>query len=212
MARLGTRLGLAACLAALLGADTAQAQPMWQQNQNFDAQFAARLGALQQQNAGGMQQVWQNYLQQFGPQLREGYRAHLAAGNMPPMSFEQFARWNMMTANGTDLGGAARAQNDWFRGQQGAHQTITGAYDRNNEAWRQRSEREMAAVDRWDRGAIQGNAPYVDPRTGATRWLPYAPQPGQIVTQGGSSYVQDRTGTYQQWQGNRWQSMDDADE
>jgi len=52
--------------------------------------------------------------------------------------------------------------------------------------------------------AIRGNAPYIDPGTGQTRWLPYAPQPSQPFNSGGETYVQGR---YFRRHGNAWLPM-----
>lgn len=81
---------LVACLSLSALADGAPAQGLADQNMAFDRQFDARLQQLQQQNALARQQLWQSYLQQNGPWLRQAYQSYMASGAMP-VTFEQFA-------------------------------------------------------------------------------------------------------------------------
>lgn len=50
--------------------------------------------------------------------------------------------------------------------------TVDQMYGGYNDAWWQNSQRQMDAVERWDQGAIRGNAPYVD-SSGNGYYLPY---------------------------------------
>lgn len=206
-ARFLTIVAAAVALAAL--ATNAQAQSLqglMQQNMEFDRQFDQRLGQLQQQNAQSQQQLWQSYLQQNGPWLHQQYDAYRAAGQMP-YTFEQFAYYMLTTANGTNVQGALDAQNDRFRRQQDAARTRQEGYDDYNAGARRNSEATDRTLNNYDQQAVRGNAPYVDPSTGGTRWLPYSQTPGQVFNDGRNSYVQDRQGTYYQWQGNGWVEM-----
>ncbi len=184
-------------------------QDMVQQNIQFDNAMNQRLMQLQQQNAAYGQQIWQSYLEQFGPQLREEYQKYVAAGN-PPVTFEQFAYWNLVTAHGTDIAGAMREQQQQFDGMQRAHQTQMQGFDDYNAAMQRNSQATETAVDNYTRQAVQGNAPYIDPGSGATLWLPSSLPAGQVYSYGGNSYAQDPTGTYYQWQGNAWVRMNAA--
>lgn len=197
---------IVACLGVSVVAAGARAQSLMQQNMEFDRQFDRQLGQLQQQNAQSQQQLWQSYLQQNGPWLRQQYQAYLASGQMP-VTFEQFAYYMLMTANGTNVQGALQAQRDQFRGQQDAARTRQEGYDDYRRGMQRNSEATDRTLNNYSQQAIRGNAPYVDPQTGGTLWLPYGQQPGQVYTYGGNRYVQDQQGTYYQWQGNGWAMM-----
>ena len=199
------KLTLAAAAIILpLTAGGAKAQNLMsiaQANMAFDARMNAQLQAMQRANAAYGQQIWQNYMQQFGPQLRAEYNQL-----RPPMTFEQFAYYNLVTAHGTNVQGALDAQKQQFAGLQAAHNTQMAGFNSYNAAMAKNSAATTAAVDRWDRIAVQGNAPYVTPQ-GNTVWLPYSQPAGQPVNLGGTTYAQNQAGTYYQLQGNWWTSM-----
>src|SRR5205085_11910295 len=103
-----TLTAVALGIAAAASASTASAQGLAgiaAANANFDAQFNARLGAMQQQTNANIQAIWMNHLQVNGPRLRAQYQQMLAAGQRH-MTFEQFAYWDLMSASGTNNAGA----------------------------------------------------------------------------------------------------------
>jgi hypothetical protein len=208
----GRLAAMVAAVALLAGTGEARAQNLMgiaQQNMMFDYQMNQQLMRLQQQNAAYGQQIWNSYLQQFGPQLRQEYQQYMAAGN-PPVSFEQFAYWMLITANGTNVQGALQQQQQNFNGMQQAYRTQQQGFADYNAGWQRNSQATTNAIENYDRRAVQGLAPYADPNTGETRWLPYSQPAGQVYTSGGNSWVQDQAGTYYQWQGNSWVRMDPA--
>lgn len=173
---------------------------------DFDTCMQGFVAQQQNQLAMAQQQLFQTYIAQNRDWLDRNYAAHRAAGG--PMSFEQFATWGMMTANGTNLDGARQAQENWFQGQQGAYGTVQQGNADYNAGSRANSDRTDRALQRYDEGAIRGNAPYIDPNSGETRWLPYAAQPGQPFNSGGEAYLRAPNGTYYQRQGNAWIPME----
>ena len=56
-------------------------------------------------------------------------------------------------------------------------------------------------------GAIRGNAPYADPQTGQTRWLPDSAPVNQPFNMGGDVYVRTPDGSFYQRQDNGWVAM-----
>lgn len=173
--------------------------------QTFDQRMSQILGAAIQQNADSQARIWQYHLQVNGPRLRAQY-AQLKK-NGYPFSFADFAYWDMMTAGGTNIAGAQRAQQDRFEGWQGAHRTVqSGGQDYIN-GLAENSRRTTAAVENYSNGAILGISPYINPGTGATQMLPYYSPPGQVFNSGGNYYYQDQSGTYHQWVGNSWTQM-----
>ncbi len=192
-----------ASLVLLLGG-TAQAQNCLGRP-DFDMCMQNFLAQRQNQLAMSQQQLFQTYIAQNRDWLARNYAAHRAAGGT--MSFEQFAYWGLMTANGTNVQGALQAQQDWFRGQQRAHETVQQGHADYNAGSRANSEATDRALHDYNEGAIRGNAPYVDPNSGETRWLPYAAQPGQPFNWGGEVYVRAPDGGYYQRQGNAWVQM-----
>ena len=191
---------------SLLGTNGAKAQDLsgiMRQNMEFDAAMGARLGALQAQNAAGQQALWQNYLRQNGPWLQQQYAA---TGASRQMSFEQFAYYNMMTANGTNVAGGLQAQRDQFEGGQQAARTQREGGQIAIDAMRENGRRQSEAVGNWTQGAINGNAQYINPQTGTPQWMLHH-APGQVRNHGGASYVQTPNGQYYQQQGNYWVPM-----
>lgn len=173
---------------------------------DFDACIQGFVAQQQNQLAMQQQQLFQAYIAQNRDWLQSNYAAHRAGGGQ--LSFEQFAYWGMMTANGTNLEGANQAQRNWFEGQQRAQGTVQQGYDDYNAGNRANSDAMDRSFQRYDEGAIRGNAPYIDPNSGETRWLPYAVQPGQPFNSGGEVYVRAPNGTYYQRQGNAWVPME----
>ncbi len=196
------KIGLACCaaLAAALLAHDAQAQNCLGRP-DFDACMAAPLAAAQQRNALAQQQLFQGYLQQFGPWLKEQYTHYQG-----PMSFMQFAYWNMMTANGTNIQGAIDNQRRVFEGNQRAANTLRQGGEDYIAGIRDNSRRNDAAVEQFDRGAIRGAVPQIDPQTGQSVDLPYAQPYNQPFRSGGDVYVQNQSGYYK-WNGSAWQPM-----
>lgn len=169
--------------------------------QSFTANNQARLAQSQQQ-------LFQQYIQSNGPWLQRAYAEHRAARGQ--MTFQQFAYWGLMTANGTNLAGAAQAQRDWFAGQQGAQETVQQGNRDYRQGMYDNSRRTSDTAQRYDNGAVRGVAPYIDPQTGQAVMLPYGSQPGQPFNSGGNTYVQDQQGNYRQWMGNGWAPMTPA--
>lgn len=166
--------------------------------QSFTAGNQARLAQSQQR-------LFEQYVQSNGPWLQQNYAAHRAQGGQ--MSFQQFAYWGLMTANGSNIAGAAQAQRDAFEGGQRADRIIQQGNDSYNRGAAENSARTGRAVEGWTNGAIRGVAPYVDPRSGQVVQLPYARLPGTPFQSGGQTYIQDQAGTYRQWTGNGWVTM-----
>jgi len=159
----------------------------------------------QGQLAQSQQMMFQAYIAQNQEWLQRNYAIHRANGG--PMSFEQFAYWGMMTANGTNLQGAAQAQRDWYEGRQRAQDTVQQGYDSYNRGSRANSEATSETMRRSTEGAVRGNAPYVDPQTGETRWLPYSAPVNQPFRLGGEVYVRAQNGAFYQRQSNGWMEM-----
>ncbi len=199
LGRYGAVVGILASFAA---AAPAQAQASCVGRPDFDACMAAILQGQQARVAASQQAIFQQYLAAYGPWLRQQYATYRAQGG--PMSFEQFAYWNLMTANGTNVQGALDAQRQQFEANQRAHATVQQGYDAYNQQWWQNQQRQSAAVGRYTTEAIRGQAPYVDPRTGQSVLLPMNAAPGQPFNWGGEIYVRDNTGAFYHRQGNGW--------
>lgn len=203
-----TLAALAAFSALALTAAPAQAQSLWAQNMAFDQQQAAILGNMQRQNNNAMQQIWQQHLQVNGPRLQQQYRQMLASGNRG-MTYEQFAYWDLMTAGGTNVQGAADAQRRQFEGLQAANRTVQAGNASYNAGMADNSRRQSEAVANYSNQAIRGVGPYVDSRTGITQMLPHSLPAGQIYRDGNNNaYAQDNQGVYHRWTGNAWVRMD----
>jgi len=172
---------------------------------DFDACMQGFVMQQQQQNAQQQQMLFQSYIAQNRDWLQRNYAIHRANGG--PMSFEQFAYWGLMTANGTNLQGAAQAQRDWYEGRQRAQDTIQQGNDSYNAGSRANSESTSRTMQRSTEGAVRGNAPYMDPQTGQTRWLPYNAPVNQPFNMGGEVYVRAPNGSFYQRQGNGWMEM-----
>ncbi|MDQ6621587.1 MAG: hypothetical protein M3Z31_18160 [Pseudomonadota bacterium] len=197
---MGTRLRLLVML--VMGATTLSCHA---QNclgrPDFDKCMASSLARSQASLSAQQRQTWNNYLRQYGPWLREQYKQYRG-----PMTFEQFAYWNLMTANGTNVGGAVQAQQNWFNGQQKAYGTV----QQGNEIYRQgmydNSNRTSRTAERYNQGAVRGNTAQVDPRTGQTSWLPYNAPYNQAFTYNGQNYWRNERG-YSVWDNGNWVLM-----
>jgi len=190
---------------SMLAVVFAIAVPVQAQNCVGRPDFDQCMQNILMQNQANLQaqqlQLWNNYLRTYGPWLRQQYAQYRG-----PMTFEQFAYWNLMTANGTNVQGALQAQQDWFKGQQQAYGTV----QQGNEIYRQgmydNSRRTDATLERYDQGAIRGNTAQVDPRTGQTTWLPYNVPNNSGFTYNGQYYWRNEKG-YFVWDGSNWSLM-----
>ncbi len=188
--------------ALILGSPT-QAQDCLGQP-DFDACMANFVGAAQARSIAAQQQIFQTYLQTYGPWLQQQYAQ---SPNRDSMSFEQFAYWEMMTANGTNIGGAMQAQHDQFVGNQRANDTVQQGNSDYNQGAAANSDATTNTLDNYDQGAVRGNSGQVDPQTGETQQLPYVDQPdNQPFSSGGQTYIHNQNG-YFEWNGSAWMPM-----
>ena len=201
MCAFGRIIAVAGVVTLALGAG-ARAQPNCMGRADFDACMAGFVANQQAQNAAQQQAIFRQYLAVYGPWLQGQYAQYRAQGG--PMSFEQFAYWNMMTANGTNVAGAAEAQRQQFEASQRANRTVQEGHASYNEGSRQNSQRMEQAAGRYSTEAIRGQSPYVDPRTGQTVLLPTNVAPGQPFNWGGEAYVRDQAGNFHRRDGNGW--------
>lgn len=179
------------------------------QNCPFGADFDSCMATVNNMHMNqinrAQQQTFQDYVASNQEWLQRAYAQHRSSGGqMTPL---QFAQWGLMTANGTNYAGALNAQRRQFEGNQRANRTIQEDYADYNAGSAANSAARSEAVRRWGEGAIRGNAPFIDPNTGQTRYLPYAVQPGQPFSSGGETYMQDPNGSYYQQRGNGWNLM-----
>jgi hypothetical protein len=168
---------------------------------DFDACMARINQGNQNRLAQAQQQTYARYMQMFGPWLRKQYASYRG-----PMTFQQFAYWNMMTANGTNVAGAMQAQQDQFKGMQDANATRQQGYSSYRQGMYANSERTSQTAERFDQGAIRGNTAQIDPRTGQKQWLPYGQPDNQPFTTNGQTYMRNQNG-YFQWNGSGWTQM-----
>lgn len=198
------RIAVLAGSVLLLGIGTAAAQ---MSNYDFDNNMAAMLGRMQQQNTAGMQQLWQTYLQQNGARLQAEYQQLVARGQAVG-TFEQYAYWSLMTANGTDLNTWKQQSDRNFQALQDSHTQVMQGYQDYNRGWQNNSDRQTQAVENYTNQAVRGNSPFANPDDGETLWLPNNRPPGQAFSYGGNIYVQDQSGNYYQRQGNQWVQLE----
>jgi hypothetical protein len=177
----------------------------WQNLRNFDQQFWQNLNYLQTQNAMAGNQIWQYHLRTNGPRLMAQYRQLKAQGY--PVTFEQFAYWDLMTAGGTNIQGAIDAQQRQIEGLRRANETQRSGWDSYIRAQGANSDGAANAAGRFSTQGIRGVSPYVDTQTGATEMLPHYTTPGQVLNSGGNYYFQDQLGTYHRWTGSSWVPM-----
>lgn len=137
--------------------------------QDFDSCMAQQLGALQQQNAMGMQQLYAAYLQEFGPLLEREYAAW---GYQTGASFDDFALYMLRTANGTDIQGALDLQRQTFEGLQRAHRSQDEAGRIVIDSAGRNSDAAIKAVEGYTLSAVRGNV-IVDGPNGQVE-LPYS--------------------------------------
>lgn len=154
--------------------------------------------SAQNQISAAQQQSWLNYLQKNGPWLKQQYDQYRG-----PMDFQQFAYWNMITANGTNIAAAMQAQQDQFRGNQGAYASVQQGNDAYRKGMYANGETASEAVEGYSIGAIRGDSTQIDPSTGQEKLLPYAQPYNQPFDIGGERYVQNERGFYQ-WNGTSW--------
>jgi len=201
MKRNDLAFGIAAIVALWAGAASAQSclgRP------DFDACMANITGAAQANVAAQQQQLWQSYLQTYGPWLQQQYAQSPARNSM---TFEQFAYWEMMTANGTNVAGAVQAQQNQFAGSQRANSTVQQGYSDYNQGAAANSAATDNTLQNYDQQAVRGNSPQIDPETGQTVELPYTDQPdNQPFNYGGQTYVHTASG-YFEWNGSGWTAM-----
>ena len=167
-------------------------------NASFDANFNARLGAMQQQNNAGIQAIWIRHLQVNGPRLRQQYQQLVASGQAVG-TFQQFAYWDLMSAGGRDNAGARKAQLDQYAGNVAANATVQSGHARYNSGYYQNQERMGAVMGRVS-DANRGQSPYIDYSGNAVK-LPSSLPQGQSVTVNGYTYAQDRQGNYWRHEG-----------
>ncbi len=158
--------------------------------------------------AQSQQQLFQTYLATNRTWLDANYPRYRAAGGQ--MSYLDFARWGLTTANGTNIAGAVQMQRGIYDGNAAANRTVQEGFASYNAGAAANSAAISQTLRNYDQEAIRGNAPYVDPASGQTRWLPFAPAPGRPFTSGGETYVQRQDGTYFQQRGNAWVPLQQA--
>jgi hypothetical protein len=86
-------------------------------NMAFDQQFDQQLNGMRMQNQASQQQLMQNAIQQFGPQMQAGYQQYVAQYGQN-ISFEQYAYYWVMTAGGTNAQAGLDVQRRNFEGYQ----------------------------------------------------------------------------------------------
>lgn len=179
------------------------------QNCPFGAGFDLCMMRFNQGNMNQLRQEQQRNFQEYvrtnQDWLRPNYQAHLQSGGR--MTPQQFAEWGLTTANGTNYQGAADMQRRSFEGNQRAHNTIMEGNRDYIIGMENRSRRTSEIAQQYSQGAVRGNAPFIDPNTGQTHYLPYAAQPNQPFSSGGQVYVQTPNGAYYQQRGNSWVQM-----
>lgn len=184
-----------------LGSQLAFSQPgglgdIAQQNMMFDQQFNQQLGSMMQQNQMAQQQLLQSYIQQNGPQLQRDYQQYVQTTGMQ-IPFEQFAYSHMATQGGRNPGPALQQQQNNFRALQDAHNTVQQGFDSQNQGWWANQQRQDNVYQRYDDGAIRGNAYYQNPNTGETYQMPYGGQPG-VYGNNQDTFINDQQGNYHQ--------------
>ena len=166
-------------------------------NMAFDQQFNAQLGGMMQQNQMAQQQLMQNYIAQNGPRLQQEYQQYVAqTGQQIP--FESFVWSHMMTAGGTNPGPALEAQRRNFEGLQTANRTVQEGYASYNGGYYANQNTLSGVYNRYNEGAIQGNAQYQNPQTGEVYTMPYGGQSGMYNSPNGNTFVNDSQGNYHQ--------------
>jgi hypothetical protein len=167
---------------------------------NYDACFFEQLTQMQNQNNAAIQQNYYNYLQVYGPMLEREYRNW---GYQYGVTFDQFAQYMLLSANGTNPQAALDAQRQQFEGLQSAHRSQVEAGQTLIDSGADASERSLAAVENNEIGSVRGNI-VVNGPAGEVE-LPYSDvSVGQRV-QGndGYTYLMTEQG-YAVWTGFGW--------
>jgi hypothetical protein len=133
------------------GSAVAQNCPL---GQDFDSCFFQQLQGMQDQNNAAIQQNYYNYLQVYGPMLQQEYQAW---GYQYGVTFDEFAYYMLMSANGTNPQAALDAQRRQFEGLQAAHQSQVQGGETYIQGIQEQSERALNAVENYDTGAVRGN-------------------------------------------------------
>lgn len=169
---------------------------LMQQNMAVNQQFNARLGAMMMQNQLAQQQLMQQYISQYGPQLRSEYAQFIKTTGMQ-VPFEYFVWTHMMTAGGTNAGPALDAQRRNFQALQGANRAMQQGNDSYNQGyWNNSRTTEM--VNRNYSQGYRGETDYRNPNTGQVfEDMPHAAQPGTYTSPEGNFY-KDPSGNYHQ--------------
>ena len=168
--------------------------------QDFDSCMAQQLSGMQQQNNAAIQQNYYAYMQQYGPMLQQAYQEW---GYQSGVSFDEFAYYMLMTANGTNVQAALDLQRQTFEGLQSAHDTRRQAGEVMIDSMQRNSDAALNAVEGYDMGAVRGSV-MVDGPNGPVE-LPYADVPvGQSFNASdGYTYMMTAQG-YAVWTGFGW--------
>jgi hypothetical protein len=186
-------------LVALAWTGAAQAQCVVG-SADYDTCFFQQLNQLQYNNNQAIQQNYAAYMQAYGPQLQQAYQEW---GYQSGATFEQFAYYMLMSANGTDPQGALDAQKRQFDGLQAAHESQVQGGQTYIDGIQQNSDRAINAVEGYDTGAVRGNV-VVNGPDGPVE-LPWSgAQYGQQFEAGGYTYMLTQQG-YAVWNGYGWQ-------
>lgn len=168
--------------------------------------FNACMGRIMQGNQAGLAQsqhaLFAAYMKRYGPWVRKQYAAYRG----PPIPFERFAYFSMLSANGTNVAGGLKAQRDVFAGQQAARATREQGYRSYWPGMYANSARMDRRAERFAQNIIRGNVAQIDPSTGREAWVANAAPEDQALTQGGQTYVRGPDESYQ-WSGNGWVPM-----
>ena len=175
-----------------------------QSNMAFDQQFDQQLNSMRMQNQASQQQLMQNAIQQFGPQMQAGYQQYVAQYGQN-ISFEQYAYYWVMSAGGTNAQAGLDGQRRNFEGLQQANATVQQGYDSYNQGYWQNSARMDATMQRYTDGAINGNWYYQHPN-GQSYVLPYTTGPGYYQS-GNQTFYMNNSGQYYQFDGNGWTEL-----
>ena len=186
-------------IAALGWSGSAQAQCMVG-SPDYDTCFFQQLNQMQQQNNAAIQQNYYAYLQQYGPMLQQAYNEW---GYQSGATFDQFAYYMLLSANGTNPQAALDAQRQQFAGNQAAYRTQQQTGQTYLDTMQQNSNRDLNAIEGYDLGATRGNV-VVNGPDGPVE-LPYSNmQVGQQVEYNGWTYMMTQQG-YAVWNGQYWQ-------
>ncbi|HMP77859.1 MAG TPA: hypothetical protein PKD54_00265 [Pirellulaceae bacterium] len=204
-ALLTTYVSAAVIAAGALAANGQDLFTLAQWNMQQDAQFNQQLGHMWQQNQMGQQQLMNQVVQQYGPQLRAEWQQYMAYTGAS-ISFEQYVYYWIMTAGGTNVQAGLDAQRQQFEGLQNAHRTVQQGYDSYNAGWWANQARIDGSRQRYSEGANRGNWYYQDPYSGHVYTQPYSSSAGLYQTPYGQLYI-DQMGQHYLNQGSGWTQM-----